>query len=347
MRFLAILFLFLFFYLFEIQYSNASYEFNDSHFHVSNYVQKGISLSSALKIMDKTGVKRSAVFGIPLQQRWNMYTETKPSYYLHDDADLYYYSAVDAFLAMDYLFLPKKSQERFDPMITGFNPTDGYAIDHIRKMLETFPGVFSGIGEFSIKKEVVSSKISGAKAQLSDPALKKIFKFAKEVGLVVIFHSDIDSIRPVQKGVATYFNSTLNFFKSAKKPTVIWAHTGLGRYIKAGPRHHEMLEKALKKFPNLYFDISWDLVGKEIVKTNESIKKWGALIKRFPKRFIYGSDTVSPSEKSYLKELRVLNKLWETLPKNVVMMVKKDNYERIFNRARLRVRSWEKKNIAR
>ena len=34
-------------------------------------------------------------------------------------------------------------------MITGFNPADMYAADHISRVLQTFPGVFSGIGEFT------------------------------------------------------------------------------------------------------------------------------------------------------------------------------------------------------
>ena len=32
-------------------------------------------------------------------------------------------------------------------MITGFNPADMYAAKHIERVLRTFPGVFTGIGE--------------------------------------------------------------------------------------------------------------------------------------------------------------------------------------------------------
>ena len=49
-------------------------------------------------------------------------------------------------------------------MITGFNPADMYAVDHIRRVLALFPGVFSGIGEFTIYKEFVSSKVAGETA---------------------------------------------------------------------------------------------------------------------------------------------------------------------------------------
>ena len=67
-------------------------------------------------------------------------------------------------------------------MITGFNPADMYAADHIRRVLQTFPGVFSGIGEFTIHKEFVSSKVAGETASLTNPALDRILDFAGEVG---------------------------------------------------------------------------------------------------------------------------------------------------------------------
>ena len=51
-------------------------------------------------------------------------------------------------------------------MITGFNPTDMYAADHIRRVLQTFPGVFSGIGEFTIHKEfVVGRRCAGRRRE--------------------------------------------------------------------------------------------------------------------------------------------------------------------------------------
>ncbi len=133
--------------------------FYDSHFHLTNYVQKGITVQQFLKVMG-TKAGRSTLFGIPLQQQWDYENsgDFAPTYYLQTDAPLYYYSFTDAYIAMQYKSLSKEEQARFDPMITGFNPTDMYAADHIRRVLTTFPGVFSGIGEFSIHKEFVSSK---------------------------------------------------------------------------------------------------------------------------------------------------------------------------------------------
>ncbi len=178
---------------FSLAVNAQDHEMNDSHFHLTNYVQKGISVERMLEIMgNRTG--RVALFGIPLQQTWSFENsgEYAPTYYLQSDAPLYYYSFTDAYIAMSYLALPEKQRDRFDPMITGFNPADMYAADHIRRVLETFPGVFTGIGEFTIHKEFVSSKVAGDIASLTDPALDRILEFAGEAGLVVILHSDLD-----------------------------------------------------------------------------------------------------------------------------------------------------------
>src|SRR5271154_2574689 len=142
--------------------SSDQFELNDSHFHLTNYIQQGIDIHDFLKIMG-TKVGRVAIFGIPLQQEWSYPNsgDFAPTYYLQTDAPLYYYSFTDAYIAMAYRSLSEKQQARLDPMITGFNPADMYAADHIRRVLETFPGVFSGIGEFTIHKEFVSAKVAG------------------------------------------------------------------------------------------------------------------------------------------------------------------------------------------
>jgi len=159
--------------------------FHDAHFHLTNYVQEGTDIRDFLKIMgDRIG--RSTIFGIPLQQTWSYQNsgDYGPTYYLSSDAPLYYYSFTDAFIAMAYRSLTKAEQARFDPMITGFNPADMYAADHIRRVLRTFPGVFSGIGEFTIHKEFVSSKVAGETASLTNPALDSILSLAGQAGLV-------------------------------------------------------------------------------------------------------------------------------------------------------------------
>ena len=166
------------------QSASSADQFNDSHFHLTNYIQQGITVKEFLAIMGSR-VSRSTLFGIPLQQQWSYANsgDFAPTYYLQTDAPLYYYSFTDAAIAMAYRSLSPAEQARLDPMITGFNPADMYAADHIRRVLTTFPGVFTGIGEFTIHKEFVSSKVAGEVASLLNPALDRILDFAGEVDL--------------------------------------------------------------------------------------------------------------------------------------------------------------------
>src|SRR6185312_13587263 len=120
-----------------------NYDFDDSHFHLTNYVQEGIDIHKLVDLMGNK-VGRVALFGIPLQQQWSFRNDgnRQPTYYLESDSPLYYYSFTDAYIAMSYKSLTPEQQARFDPMITGFNPADMYATDHIKRVLKTFPGVF-------------------------------------------------------------------------------------------------------------------------------------------------------------------------------------------------------------
>src|SRR5580765_7243303 len=221
----------------------SNFEFNDSHFHLTNNVQEGPSIHDFFNMMgSKAG--RVALFGIPVQQQWSYHTDgdRAPPYYLHSDAPLYYYSFTDAWIAMAYKSLTKEQQARFDPMITGFNPTDMYAADHIRRVLQTFPGVFTGIGEFSIHKEFVSAKISGEVASLQDPALDKIFDFTAETGLVSILHNDMDVPFSKEGSPPAYLDQIKALFKRHPNSTIIWAHTGMGRIVRPVKNHAAALE---------------------------------------------------------------------------------------------------------
>ena len=205
---------------------------------------------------------------------------------------------------MAYRSLTKDEQARFDPMITGFNPADMYAADHIQRVLQTFPGVFSGIGEFSIHKEFVSAKIAGETASLTNPALDRILDFAGEAGLVVILHNDVDMPFP-KPGQEPYQIAQLReLFKRHPKTTIIWAHMGLGRIVHPVKEQLQMMERGLSdpQFANVYLDISWDECAKYIVASPEAVQATADLINRYPDRFLFGTDEVAPSDQAgYLR----------------------------------------------
>jgi hypothetical protein len=336
--------------------------FNDAHFHLTNYVQQGTDIRKYVEEVMGDKVCRSTVFGIPLQQTWSYENsgDFAPTYYLQSDAPLYYYSFTDAYIARVYQKLSPAQQKRLDPMITGFNPADMYAVDHIRRVLELFPGVFTGIGEFTIHKEFVSSKVAGDIASLTDPALDRILDFAGEVGLVVILHSAIDM--PFAKAGAepVFLKQMKDLLRRHPKTTIIWAHIGLGRVVhpvqgqasagatERNPAYRALVE-AMVTDPTLshvYFDISWDEVAKYAVSSPQTIANTSAMLNTYPDRFLFGTDNVAPPDQA--AQLRVYD-MWEPIWKNLTPeashKVRLGNYERLFDAARARVRAWEAANV--
>jgi len=322
------------------------FEVNDEHFHLTNYIQEGTKLRDFLAIMgDKVG--RVALFGIPLQQQWSYQNsgDFAPTYYLQTDAPLYYYSFTDAYIAMAFRSLTADQQARFDPMITGFNPSDMYAADHIRRVLLTFPGVFTGVGEFTIHKEFVSAKVSGETASLTNPALDRILDFAAEVGLVVLVHNDVDVPFPKEGRPPAYLAQMKALLKRHPNGPIIWAHCGVGRVVRPVTHHTAMLESILSDpaMRNVYFDISWDELAKYIVASPESVRITTDLINHYPERFLFGTDEVAPpNQEKYLRVYYLYEPLWRLLSPEARRKVRKDNYERLFDEARHRVREWEK-----
>lgn len=337
-----------------------SYLFNDSHFHLTNYIQEGITAKKFLEIMG-TKAGRSTLFGIPVQQQWSFQNSGKyaPSYYLQTDAPLYYYSFTDAFIAMQFKSLPKEQQDRLDPMITGFNPADMYGARHIERVLQTFPGVFTGIGEFSIHKEFVSSKISGEVASLNNPALDSILDFAGKVGLVVVLHNDMDMPMAKDKTEPVYLDQMKAVLRRHPKTTIIWAHIGLGRIVHpaglsstpTGERSstHIDIVKSILDDPamsHVYFDISWDEVAKYIISSPRAIENTAKLMNSFPDRFLFGTDVVAPADqKFYTAVYEMYTPLWNSVTPATSEKIRKQNYLRLFDEARKKVRAWEKANV--
>ena len=338
------------------QPSAGANEFYDSHFHLTNYIQQGIEPRDFLKIMG-TRVGRSTLFGIPLQQQWSYGNsgDFAPTYYLQTDAPLYYYSFTDAYIASVYRSLAKDEQARFDPMITGFNPADMYGVDHIRRVLLAFPGVFTGIGEFSIHKEFVSSKVSGETASLTNPALDRVLDFAREAGLVVIIHSDIDMPFAKTDTEPVYLSQMKALLKRHPGTSIIWAHIGLGRVVhpvqvsaaaaERSPGHVGLVEEMVldPALRHVNFDISWDEVAKYAVASPQASARVAVMLNKYPDRFLFGTDTVAPAGPGpYFAVFDMWAPVWTQLTPDASLKVRKGNYERIFNEGRRRVRDWER-----
>jgi predicted TIM-barrel fold metal-dependent hydrolase len=131
------------------------------------------------------------------------------------------------------------------------------------------------------------------------------------------------------------------------KTTIIWAHCGLGRIVRPVKDQLGIVDRALSDpaLAHVSIDISWDEVAKYLVATPEATQAAADLINRHPDRFLFGTDEVAPTEQAkYLKVYDMYAPLFARLAPEASEKVRKGNYERLFDQARLRVRQWEKAN---
>ena len=249
---------------------------------------------------------------------------------------------------MQYKNLPKEKQQRLDPMIIGFNVTDMYAADHIKRVLKTFPGVFTGIGEFSIHKEFVPSKISGDVASLTDPALDRIFEFCAEIGLISIIHNDIDNPFP-KPGKPNYVNWIPGLDKKTSRRNNYLGTSWSGKNYKTNRRYGSNISRKCLQirhtiiftliFPGMKLLNGYDYNDKSLARTAEIIKK-------YPDRFLFGTDNVAPDkQEKQLNVYHLYDRLWKLVGEGVTYKVSKENYIRLFDDARIKVRAWEKANV--
>jgi hypothetical protein len=93
-------------------------------------------------------------------------------------------------------------------------------------------------------------------------------------------------------------------------------------------------------------DISWDEVAKYITATPQSLERSAAIINRYPDRFLFGTNEVAPrDQQGYLKVYEMYAPLFEKLTPKASEKLRKGNYERLFDAARVKVRAWEKANL--
>ena len=365
----------------------------DAHFHIANYAMQGVPLKRFVDVYMGDFVARSVVFPLPLQQKWDLFEHyaddlMPPNYYMGPRAGMYYYSAVDAMVATQFLELSAADQARLDPMIVGFNPMDQYGVNHVKRMLLMYPGVFSGIGEFSVHKELVGDKISDdrvadslgpdtprpsdvtnvSRNTLYNPALETLFDFAGEAGLIINLHCDVYPSEVTYEGKvirlspeSPYTEGLKHLHSQSPAANVIWAHTGLGRFVKPAPNHLEVVSEVLDACPTWCVDLSWDLVQKYMVNPQPgmpSLDEWAAFITKYRQRVLWGSDSVIFSRNKikddgelvigkemgigeYRAALGVLEELWAKVGSAVARDVKYANYVRLYDAARVRVRAWE------
>jgi hypothetical protein len=337
--------------------------YNDEHFHVQDFKAEGPRLSEVLKMMD-SHVCRTTLMSLAMTLAHDPLIDGDfaPVYYTQTDGQSMYYNAIqDVLVAHKFLALPEQERVRVDPLMNAFNLKDARAAEYIKKMVHLYPGVWSGFGEIHFKKQELSEKLAGGPPSLYSPSIDAIFDVIGEMGAAAVVHCDHDTpynlallrdpsahaIFNGQLPKPQYLEAFKAFLKKHPNVTMIWAHfMGNGRGVQPYPEHWTYLGEMLADpaFRHVYIDLSWGpIVAPYVIDTPDHLMMTADLIRKYPDRFIYGSDQGATADWDLVrKSYEVWNPLWKEIGHALTRQVAKDNYIRIFNESRRNMQAWEK-----
>jgi hypothetical protein len=217
--------------------------------------------------------------------------------------------------------------------------------------LAQHPGVFTGVGEITVHKEVVQDLFAGKRQANLDnnaDALIKLLQTCGIIGMPVVLHCDIDLPGQENNPAPAYLEGIKRLFcdPAVSQTNIIWAHGGgLGRFVNAPEGHTATLRKLLENdgMKHVHIDLSWSVVAERLTQSPATQVEWVSLIKDHPERFLFGSDALAPADRdTWNKTYASYNGLLMSLPDAVRSQLLHGNYQRLFVDARKRVRSYEK-----
>lgn len=267
--------------------------YTDAQLHYVNFLQETDGMDALFKAMDAARIQDVAIMGLGVAKKWEESAPREPRYYMGDEAPVYYYSATDALLAADIEALPAEKRARLHAFISGFNPTDMNAVNHVRRMIDMYPGLWKGIGEILTRHDDLTALTKGETPRANHPALSPVYELAAEKSMPVILHSNLTSKREREP---IYLEELTQALSQHPETTFIWAHAGtsaeIHRYQGKIRNLDSLVGELLAEYDNLYIDLSWTVLEPYLIEDGEPVAAWVELVKQYPDRFMIGTDLV-------------------------------------------------------
>ena len=317
--------------------SAREYTYSDAHLHYVDFFQETAGMPKLLTAMKENSIEHVMISGIPVAKKWHEDEPKRPRYYAGDDADAYWYSATDVIVADAVQKLTPEQRPYFHPFLSGFNPNDKNSAAHIQRMLKLYPGLWQGIGEVFTRHDDLTALTSGDTPRANNEAMTKIYHLAAENDLPVMVHSNITSKRERNP---LYLQEIEEPLRNHPHTRFIWAHAGTSAEIH---RHQTQLDfllptlaRMLEAYPNLFIDLSWSMLTPYLLdEQGKPRPEWLALVKKYPERFMLGSDVVGRFNKLG-EEMHSFAPFLDALPEEIAQKVARDNFLAILPRTALK-----------
>lgn len=304
-----------------------NYRYSDVHVHVLDFFQQGESLTKLIDSMNAGNVGDAMISGVPLMKKWHENEPKRPRYYAGDDADMYWYSATDAYLAAALQRLPEQDRRRLHPFLSGVNPTDKNAVIHLETMMDLYPGLWQGIGEIFIRHDDLTMMTANEPPRANSEAMYRIYRFAQKHDLPLMLHSNITSKRERNPLYLEELTQALQDFPQVK---FIWAHAGTSKTLERYQGKMDFvlptLRQLLEDHDNVYIDLSWSVLEPYMLDgKGKPVKAWLELINQYPTRFMLGSDVLGSFD-NLGKNLQQFESFLQALPDETARKIARENF---------------------
>lgn len=274
--------------------SGSKYPLIDAHLHVVNFVQETPGGEDLIRAMDRAGIGKSVIFGLPVAKVWPEWDREAPDYYLASDSRCYYYGYTDVLVAELVRSLPVEQRSRLYPLLCGFNPTDRFALRDVQRVYDQYPDVWAGIGEVLLRHDDLTALTYGEPPRANHRALWPVYEFATERDLPVLLHQNVTAVSKSDHPVYLYeLEEALRDFPRTR---FVLAHCGISRRVNV-PFYHQMIERLLAQYPLLVVDYSWIIFDVVICPDGKPQPQWLELTERYSDRICLGSDLVTRFER--------------------------------------------------
>jgi hypothetical protein len=305
------------------------YPIFDAHLHVIDFTQETPGPECLLHYMDQSNIPKAVIFGLPVSKLYGESERAVPSYYLDNDGRCYYYAATDSLVAEFVAAAPPPARSRLCPLVGGFNPTDRYAIRHVERMFEMYPRLWHGIGEVLLRHDDLTALTYGEPARANHPAMFPIYEFAADRDLPVLIHQNVTSVSKSDHPIYLFeLTEVLTWFPRTR---IIFAHCGMSRRVEV-PHYHEMIDRLLGQYENLYVDYSWIVFDALICPHGRPSPDWIALTEKYADRIALGSDLVTKFERLG-PEMQRHDPFLESLTEPTRRAICRENAERMYRAA--------------
>jgi hypothetical protein len=265
----------------------------DAHFHPRPFGGPAIPPAELFQWFDRAGVRFVNYFGIgqvlDLRSKCTYYLDCpgvaatpsiKNDFVNGMEVAAYAHPNVHVTLSMTFMDLAK--------------PED--IVRTIELYDREYPGMFKWAGELNVVKQALVGNLHVFATEKDIAKWAPFMKILRERSIPVTLHGDLgNDLNPMQ--FVPLIHKVLDAYPDNK---IVWAHMGLSKELKTMDpgKHVAMMKEAFDKYPNLYVDVSWDVLY-------QSYHQFGPIyvefFNRYPDRILPGTDFVAAGTKDYAK----------------------------------------------